>query len=78
MSLLCRMTMKTFDDAQTLRRAFIGGKLKTLPNMPQNKRTWQRKKEAWSGNVVVHLGERYRDGYTWKSAFVNSYNSLLC
>ena len=31
--------MKTFNDAQTLRRAFISGKLKCLPDMPQNKRT---------------------------------------
>ena len=61
------MTMKNLNDAQTLKRAFICGKLKALPDMPQNKRTWQRKKEMCSGNVIVHIGERYRNGYTWKS-----------
>lgn len=59
--------MKTLNDAQALKRAFIGGKLKSLPDTPQleNKQTWQRKK---GGNVVVDLPvgkpERYRGGYT--------------
>lgn len=69
--------MKTLSDAQTLKRAFLGGKLKSLPYMPQNVRTWQRKKEVCSGNVVVHLGKRYRNGYRWKSAFVIVYTCVV-
>ena len=72
--------LKTLSNAQTLKRAFICGKLKSLPDMPdmpQNKCIRRRKKEACSGNVVVHIGERYRDGYTWKSALAISYRPCI-
>jgi hypothetical protein len=70
---LCRMTMKILRDAQTTKRVFIGGKLKSLPGSALG----NARREVCSGRVVVHLGERYRNGYTRKSSFV-IYLYLYC
>ena len=52
--------MKTLSDAQTLKRAFISGKLKSLPGSRS-----ALGREVCSGRVVVHLGERYRLSFTY-------------
>ena len=71
--------MNALSDAQTLNRV-SWAESSSLLDMPQNrdKLTWQLecKEEVFSANVVVHIGERYRNDY-WKGAFVVSYVCVL-